>query len=80
MPRVEVVYATPGRQTVRDAIERSGVLAAFPETDLARSRVGIFGRLTALSAPLRDDDRVEILRPLAADPKDARRKRAARRG
>jgi len=91
MPRVEVVYATPGRQTVyaldvaagatvRDAIERSGVLAAFPEIDLARNRVGIFGRLTALSAPLRDDDRVEILRPLAADPKDARRKRAARRG
>ena len=91
MPRVEVVYATPSRQTVyaldvaagatvRDAIERSGVLAAFPEIDLARNRVGIFGRLTALSAPLRDDDRVEILRPLAADPKDARRKRAARRG
>lgn len=89
MPRVEVVYATPGRQmlrtvevepgaTVRDAIERSGVLSAFPEIDLGRNRVGISGKLAALSTPLRDDDRVEILRPLAADPKDARRKRAAR--
>ena len=89
MPRVEVVYATPERQmlyaldveagaTVRDAIERSGVLSAFPEIDLARNRVGIFGKLAALSTPLRDDDRVEILRPLEADPKEARRKRAAR--
>ena len=89
MARVEVVYATPGRQmlyavdvepggTVLDAIERSGVLSAFPEIDLARNRVGILGKLAALSTPLRDDDRVEILRPLAADPKDARRKRAAR--
>ena len=90
MPRIEVVYATPERQmlyaleveagaTVRDAIERSGVLAAFPEIDLARNRVGIFGRLAALSTPLCDEDRVEILRPLQADPKEARRKRAARR-
>jgi len=90
MPRVEVVYATPERQmlytldveagaTARDAIERSGVLAAFPEIDLARNRVGIFGRLAALSTPLRDEDRVEILRPLQADPKEVRRKRAARR-
>ncbi len=89
MPRVEVVYALPERQmlyaldveagaTVRDAIERSGVLSAFPEIDLARNRVGIFGRLAALSTPLRNDDRVEILRPLEADPKEARRKRAAR--
>lgn len=89
MPRVEVVYALPERQmlyaldveagaTVRDAIERSGVLSAFPEIDLARNRVGIFGKLAALSTPLRNDDRVEILRPLEADPKEARRKRAAR--
>ena len=91
MPRVEVVYAMPERQviytldveagaTVRDAIERSGVLSAFPGIDLARNRVGIFGKLAALSTPLRDGDRVEILRPLAADPRDARRRRAARRG
>jgi putative ubiquitin-RnfH superfamily antitoxin RatB of RatAB toxin-antitoxin module len=89
MPKVEVVYAMPGRQTryalslaagatVRDAIERCGVLAAFPEIDLTRNRVGIYGRLASLTTPLRDDDRVEILRPLQADPKEARRRRAAR--
>jgi len=90
MPKVEVVYATPERQalyavsvaagaTVRDAIERSGVLTAFPEIDLARNRVGIHGKLATLATPLRDEDRVEILRPLQADPKEARRQRAARR-
>ena len=90
MPKVEVVYATPERQalyavsvaagaTVRDAIERSGVLAAFPEIDLASNRVGIHGKLVTLATPLSDDDRVEILRPLQADPKEARRQRAARR-
>ena len=89
MPRVEVVYARPGRQgryaleveagiTVREAVEQSGVLRAFPEIDLARNRVAIFGVLVKLGAPLRDGDRVEILRPLVADPKEARRKRAAR--
>jgi hypothetical protein len=87
MPKVEVVYATPARQalyavklaagaTVRDAIEASGVLAAFPEIDLARNRVGIHGRIAALSTPLADDDRVEILRPLQAGPQEARRRRA----
>ena len=90
MPKVEVVYATPERQaryavsvtagaTVRDAIERSGVLAAFPEIDLAHNRVGIHGKLATLATPLRDEDRVEILRPLQADPKEARRQRVARR-
>jgi hypothetical protein len=89
MPKVEVVYATPARQrvyalevaagaTVREAIEVSGVLAAFPEIDLDRNRVGIRGRLATLDTPLGDDDRVEILRPLRADPKDARRQRARR--
>ena len=90
MLKVEVVYATPDRQvlyavsvaagaTVRDAIERCGVLAAFPEIDLARNRVGIYGKLATLATPLADDDRVEILRPLQADPKEARRERVARR-
>jgi putative ubiquitin-RnfH superfamily antitoxin RatB of RatAB toxin-antitoxin module len=90
MPKVEVVYATPDRQalyavnvaagaTVRDAIERSGVLAAFPEIDLAHHRVGIHGKLATLATPLSDEDRVEILRPLRADPKEARRQRVAGR-
>jgi hypothetical protein len=91
MLKLEVVYATPERQarypleleegaTVREAIERSGVLGAFPEIDLGRNRIGIRGRLVSLGARLADGDRVEILRPLAADPKEARRRRAARKG
>ena len=89
MLRIEVVYAAPERQaryalelpdraTVRDAIEASGVCADFPAIDLAANRVGIYGKLAALETTLRDRDRVEILRPLAIDPKEARRRRAAR--
>ena len=85
--RVEVAYATGEEQvlltlemeagaTACQAIERSGILQRFPDIDLARSPVGIFGRVTGLDAPLRDGDRVEIYRPLEADPKDARRNRA----
>ena len=88
MLKVEVVYATPGRQaryaleleegaTVGDAVAHSGALAEFPDIDLARNRVGVYGRLVALGTPLRDGDRVEILRPLVAEPGAARRRRAA---
>ena len=84
---VEVVYATPERQaryvlrmeegaTLSDAIRASGVLEAFPEIDLVRNRVGIHGTLAKASQVLRDGDRVEIYRPLSADPKEARRARA----
>lgn len=84
---VEVVYALPERQTllalqlpagatVREAIERSGVLQLHPEIDLSRAAVGIHGRRSPLDARLREHDRVEIYRPLTADPKDARRRRA----
>jgi hypothetical protein len=90
MPRVEVVYATPAVQrrypvdleesgTVQAAIERSGVLRDFPQVDLARDRVGIYGRLAALDEIVQEGDRVEILRPLAAEPKAARKRRAAAR-
>jgi uncharacterized protein len=83
---VEVVYALPERQTVRhlqlhaeatvrEAIEQSGVLEMHPEIDLARAVVGIHGRRSPLEARLRAHDRVEIYRPLTADPKDARRRR-----
>ena len=86
---VEVVYALPKRQallsvrlaeggTVGRAIERSGILDKFPEIDLARAKVGIFGRSASLETPVRDGDRVEIYRPLIADPKDSRRTRATR--
>lgn len=91
MLKIEVVYATPGGQTryvleleegatVRDAVARSGALMEFPEIDLTRNRVGIYGRLVSLDARLAEGDRVEILRPLVADPKEARRRRAARTG
>jgi len=89
MPKVEVVYATPAAQrryavdlppggTVRAAIERSGVLRDYPQVDLARDRVGVYGKLVGLEDVLGEGDRVEILRPLLADPKAARRQRARR--
>lgn len=86
---VEVVYATPGEQlvlavtltvpaTVAQAILASGLLARFPEIDLAQQPVGIHGERAALHDTLHNGDRVEIYRPLIADPKAARRKRAGR--
>ncbi len=85
---VQVAYAPPGKpmlrqlhlppgSTVDEAVRASGLLARCPEIDMNRNRVGIFGRLVQLDSPLRDGDRVEICRPLNADPKEARRRRAA---
>ena len=85
---VEVVFAKPGEQvleqlhvpadaTVESVIRSSGILERFPEIDLAANKVGIFGKATKLSATLHDGDRIEIYRPLIADPKEARKKRAA---
>ena len=85
--KVEVIYALPDVQplmqaqlqegaTVEDAIRASGVLEAFPEIDLAKNKVGIFSKLVKLDDVVRDKDRVEIYRPLIADPKEVRRKRA----
>lgn len=85
---VEVCYALPDRQalvklrlpagaTVRQAIEASGLLEKFPEIDLAKNKLGIFAKLSKPDAPLRDRDRVEIYRPLIADPKEVRKQRAA---
>jgi len=85
---VEVAYALPEKQliipfkapkdcTVMQAIELSGILSKFKGIDLAQNQVGIFGKLTSLDNTLRDRDRVEIYRPLIADPKEIRRKRAA---
>lgn len=84
---VEVVYALPAEQpilqvslaegaTVEDAIRASGVLDAHPDIDLAKNKVGIFSKLVKLDEKVRDRDRVEIYRPLIADPKEVRRKRA----
>jgi putative ubiquitin-RnfH superfamily antitoxin RatB of RatAB toxin-antitoxin module len=87
MINVEVVYALPHEQnllrlqlpqgaTVETAIRESGLLEKYPEIDLARNKLGIFGKLTKADAALRDKDRVEIYRPLIADPKEIRRQRA----
>jgi len=86
--RVEVVFAKPGEQvleqlrvaageTVEAVIRKSGVLERFPEIDLKINKVGIFGKASPLTATLNDGDRIEIYRPLIADPKEARKKRAA---
>ena len=85
--RIEVAFATPLRQevveitvhpgtTIEQAIRNSGILERFPEIDLSRQRVGIFGELVQLPDPVHDGDRIEIYRPLLADPKEARRNRA----
>lgn len=86
---VEVSYALPHQHdivklvlpqgaTVGDAIEASGLLQRHPEIDLdGDNKLGVFGKLTKLDAVLRDRDRVEIYRPLIADPKAVRKKRAA---
>ncbi len=88
---VEVAYARPDVQTIlpvkvqagttiEEAIRHSGILESFPEIDLARNKVGVFGKLAKLDAVLRPGDRVEIYRALIADPKEARRRRAAKGG
>jgi len=88
MMRVEVAYAGqddqvlltvsgPPGMTVREAIDRSGVLTRFPEIDLGLNKVGVYGKLARLDQGLAEGDRVEIYRPLIADPNEQRKKRAA---
>ncbi|HYX63495.1 MAG TPA: RnfH family protein [Burkholderiales bacterium] len=87
--RIEVVYALPDGHhiveldlaagaTAADAVKASGIAARHREIDL--SRLGIFGRRVAGDTRLAEGDRVEIYRPLALDPKEARRERARRSG
>lgn len=84
---VEVAYAKPEEQvilpikvpagtTAEQAILESGILARFSEIDLAVNKIGIFSRVCPLDQILQQADRVEIYRPLANDPKEARRQRA----
>ena len=91
MVDVEVVYAAVDRQallsvavpvgtTVRAALLRSGIGDGFPELNLADCPVGIFGKVIAdpETRPVQAGDRIEIYRPLLADPKEVRRLRAAK--
>jgi len=86
--KVEVAFATPGRQqlvslkmpsgsTVDDAIGKSGIRAQFPAEDLSGLEVGIWGRVVARDRVLAAGDRIEIYRPLAMNPREARRQLAA---
>lgn len=88
--QVYVCYATPEREwlrpmqvppgtTIGEAIERSGVLQDFPEINLTTQPVGVYAKKKTLDTVLRERDRIEIYRPLVADPKDSRRKRAAKK-
>lgn len=84
---VEVVYAYPERYflkkltlenpiTIQNAIVQSGVLEKYTEIDLHQNKVGIFSRSAKLTDMVENGDRIEIYRPLVADPKEIRRKRA----
>ncbi|GAB4058944.1 RnfH family protein [Uliginosibacterium sediminicola] len=84
---VQLCYALPHKQelltlklaagsTVQQAIDASGLLARYPELDLAQCKLGIYAKLVKADTALRDRDRIEIYRPLIADPKEVRRKRA----
>ncbi|MBN2885493.1 MAG: RnfH family protein [Chromatiaceae bacterium] len=64
----------PEGSTIAEAIERSGLLAQYPEIDLRENRVGIFGRLAKLDAVLKPGERVEIYRPITADPETIERR------
>ena len=84
---IEVSYATAEKQALipltveegtnlEQAVMASGIIGQFPEIDLAKNRVGIFGKLSKKDVVLREKDRIEIYRPLIADPKAVRKKRA----
>jgi putative ubiquitin-RnfH superfamily antitoxin RatB of RatAB toxin-antitoxin module len=87
---VEVVFANPAEQTlvalklaegstIEEAINASGLLNRFPEIDLSINKIGIFGSVCSLDRTLKQNDRVEIYRPLLNDPKETRRIRAAKK-
>lgn len=84
---IEVVYALPEKQvllslkvasgsSIEQALQQSGVLRRFPELDLAMMKVGIYSRIVPLTTALVGGERIEIYRPLTADPREMRRKRA----
>ncbi|MDC9726620.1 MAG: RnfH family protein [Candidatus Thioglobus sp.] len=85
---IEVAYALENKQTLlslkveegitlKEAIEISGIIDKYPQIDLLKDKTGIFGKMAKLDTILREKDRVEIYRPLIADPKQVRKERAA---
>jgi uncharacterized protein len=89
---VEVIYSPaagefdsvslrlPQGACVRDALQKSGLLARHPQIDLERHKVGVWGKWRGLDEVLRDRDRVEVYRLLRIDPKEARRRRQRQAG
>ena len=86
---VEVAYAAPQKQVIlecevtsgtgaRDVVRQSGIEQHFTEVDLDNCDIGVFGKAVADDYQPIDGDRIEIYRPLIADPKEVRRQRAAR--
>jgi putative ubiquitin-RnfH superfamily antitoxin RatB of RatAB toxin-antitoxin module len=86
---VEVTYALEKKQTLlelevsegttlKQAVELSGIIDTYPQIDLTKDKTGIFGKIAKLDTVLREKDRVEIYRPLIADPKQVRKERAAK--
>ncbi len=85
---IEIAYATAERQKIieceiepgispRDAVRQSKIKQYFPEIDLESCDIGVFGKSVRSDYDLVDGDRIEIYRPLIADPKEIRRQRAA---
>ena len=77
--QVVLTVAVPVGATIEQAIRASGILARCPDIDLASNAVVIFGARATLHDAVRAGDRIEIYRPLRVDPKEARRRRAARK-
>lgn len=86
--RIEVVYALPERQlllklrvprgtSAREAVKLSGIRGQFPQIDLQRDQLGIFGKKIKGDTEVQEGDRIEIYRPLLADPREVRRRLAA---
>jgi len=86
--KIEVAYALPDEQiileleiekgsTVEQILQASGIFERFPEIDAEKAKVGIFGKLSKRTVTPKAGDRIEIYRPLIADPKAVRKKRAA---
>ena len=86
---VEVAYALEKKQTLlelevsegttlKQAVELSGIIDIYPQIDLTKDKTGIFGKIAKLDTILREKDRIEIYRPLIADPKQVRKERAAK--
>lgn len=85
---VEVVYAMAQKQVVRKvnvdagttlgaAIVQSGIMMDFPDLELENAKVGVYGKAVSMVTVIKEGDRIEIYRPLIADPKEVRRRRAA---